>query len=520
VENEAQHLAQTALGLLPDFLGAYRNDLIMLAGSVGIIGGLFGIFGYVSHTRRATVRAVRDDLLRLPAERKRLAAELRGNTWADRYERRLQGGLDWLERTYAGKGSRHALLLSILLALVYAWMLFCLAWGFGLSDGSLLGQEILPPTEARWRWPAGPGLGLLPLVLFYGIRWLSPRIGLWQQERERRIREVRPVLVWPFRLAFAAGLGLMVLATMALSDWATDGVIDKPVELYAVAVAFAVAFAFAFAFAVAGAGTVLKDEWKRPLSIPQMAAILAAIGLFGIVLGVISDRPDQAIVFGSFQLVLPLINGLADWASLWVSRHLAGKLLEQIHERDGKRLALLIAWDLVRDLAAALFFLAGLAFVLAFLMQAISQVRGFGYDVTAEIARAAADPLGEGLWLALILFSTLIPTVVHASLLLVRPLSLYGPPRAEREAWAETLESRHFRTNNAACQDIAHQAAKWSIERNDLWAILIRYGFVILCYAFAAWGTWQLWRLIFGPGFGPADAIAAVAEFGVWAVPF
>ncbi len=87
MENEAQQAVQATVDILPEGIRQYRNLLIMLASTVGIIGGAFAIFGYVSHTRRATVRGARDDLLRLPAERKRLAAELRGNTWADRYER-------------------------------------------------------------------------------------------------------------------------------------------------------------------------------------------------------------------------------------------------------------------------------------------------------------------------------------------------------------------------------------------------------------------------------------------------
>ena len=239
VENQAQQAVQTAADILPEWISQYRNLLIMIASCIGILGGLFGIAGYVSHTRRATVRAVRDDMLRLPAERKRVAAELRGNSRADIYERALRIGLDWLQRAYHGRHSLHGFLLSILFALAYAWIVFCASWGFGLASGALLGQEILPDWQSVRRLPTGLGLGILPLFVFFGIRWISPRIGIWQQDREKRLRENRPQLVWPFRLAFAAGLGLLGAGGVGIGDLLADGTIDKPFLLYAVAVAFA-----------------------------------------------------------------------------------------------------------------------------------------------------------------------------------------------------------------------------------------------------------------------------------------
>ena len=289
-----------------------------------------------------------------------------------------------------------------------------------------------------------------------------------------------------------------------------DGTIDKPFLLYAVA--FAVAFARARA--------EIKSEWKRPLSILQMTLTLAWIGLSGIMIGVVGDKPDVAIVFAGFLIVLPVVNGSADWLSLWVSRHLAGTLLEQASNRDGKKLAFLIVWDLLRDLAAALFLLAILAFSLAFMMQAISRIRGFGYDVTTEIARAAADPFGEGFWLAAILFSTLIPTAAHALLLLLSPLSLHGPAKAERTDWADILESPHFRPKNATHQQIAYTAARWSTLRNDTWATLLRFLAVAGSYTVIGGILWLGWLAIFGPNFGPSEAIAWIAELGVRAVPF
>ncbi len=449
----------------------------------------------------------------------------------------MQGGLDWLEQIYRGERSRHALQLSLLFALAYAWALFCTFWGLGLIDGTVLGQEILPPLQSRLRVLAGPGLGLLPPALFVGIRWLSQRIFHWYQAGEKQIRKTRRRWLWPFRLTVSiiavavAGAGGMVFA-FAFSFGIAVAVAGAVADDVAVAVAVTVAVAAVGAGAIVSAATVvgavargfagaeLKDDWKLPIATPIVDFMVGTVGVFGILALLFGEKPEQAIVFISFQLVLPLINGLTDWLSLWASRYLARTLLDQMRERDHWQLFRRVIVDFILDLAAALLFLAFLAFSLAFLMQAISEIRSFGYDVTVEIARAAADPLGEGIWLAAILFSTLIPTAVHALLLLLSPLSLYGPPRAERIVWAETLESPHFRLKNTTCQQIAHAAARWSIERNDLWAILTRYGAVLGCYVLAAWGTWQLWRLIFGPGFGPADAIAFIAELGVRAVPF
>ena len=128
------------------------------------------------------------------------------------------------------------------------------------------------------------------------------------------------------------------------------------------------------------------------------------------------------------------------------------------------------------DALAALVFLCGLAFVLPRLLLSLNIVTGFVADVQPLAVRdylcaAALDPSGAGLWIGAMLFSTLVPTLLHFAFLVASPFvflvayrhpdwrvradhlaGLSGPPEADcrgaraigkgpvaGELWPETL---------------------------------------------------------------------------------
>ncbi len=109
----------------------------------------------------------------------------------------------------------------------------------------------------------------------------------------------------------------------------------------------------------------------------------------------------------------------------------------------------------------------------------------------------------------MILFSTLVPTFVHAVLLTASPVSFLDPHgRMTREAWAERLSDPSFDSQRLEDQQAAIAVARWQMYQQRLVACV--GGFVLVTTILAG-----LYYAAHAIGISPADAIAAIARHGV-----
>lgn len=528
----------------PEVLAAWLGAI---GGLATILGAVFGAIAVYLTLEYVAIPVKERRLLGMMPRREDAAATLRRRGWSETYTAALAGGLRSLARLYGERpGGWYALAISSVLALAYGWALFCLMWAFGASDGTVLTQTVLEPLQQAVRLPLGLQLAVLPPGFFLFFRWWTPRASRWQERLERRWRdEGRSRSIWGLRTGFGVIPAALILAESYLSNESSvNGLIA----------AFSVIFAFTFAFAGPGTVTVAAGfavtvtaafggALFGPVAIVFiLAVVVGIIGAFGAALGtyvgetnlyrlstgqfvgsgilclvlvalglLLGGTPETSIVLISFFGILPLFNGLADWLSLWASRRLGEHLRGTVQGETLTvgRLVWAMIWHIVFDLAAAVGLLCGLAFVIAFAMQRISDWRGFGFDVAGEIATAAAHPFGQGFWFTAMLFSTLIPTVLHFVMLAASPVMLRRPDAAERDRWAERLEAADFDNDRPEDQAVVVKVARW--QTFALWSTGGGFVVVVLVLAGLVWG-------LSAEGMSPADGVAWVANQGVaWA---
>ena len=405
------------------------------------ISAAYAVISHYSAAKERTTARLLDPTAPGQVEREDIADALLETHFGDRYLAVLEGGLAWLERNYGPRRGRYALVLSMALALAYSWVLFFVLWGFEVVEGDLLGQPMLEPAGNR-QLPLGLALAIMPPALFYFFRWWTPRVMRWQARLEARWAEAgNRTAEWFLR----GGIGVLAGSAFLLEIYVRTGGIDAVAGAFAGAfdVAGAVAFAGAFnvagAVAFAGAGAENRDG-NRSQSISQFVWLTGFCAAAGLLFGLLGES-EQATIFLAFMLVLPLANGVADYTSLWASRWFGGNLLTLAEAEDRRpgRLSLWIGLHMLGDLAVAAAALAGLTAIISFMMQGLSHIRGYGFDVLGEVSHAAANWSTDGLWLTLLLFSTLLPTLAHLMALLFAWISLRGPRQEIREAWAARL---------------------------------------------------------------------------------
>jgi hypothetical protein len=139
------------------------------------------------------------------------------------------------------------------------------------------------------------------------------------------------------------------------------------------------------------------------------------------------------VVLLVFFFILPVINGFWDWLSWWVTRLLGRHLLVTLapaRALGGRAVTILGHGLLDFVLSAAL--LAAMAFLLAFGFEAYDQIAAAqgqrAFDLGPYLEAAADHPWTDGLWLTVMLLSTLFPTALHVVVLLASPLARKGQP--------------------------------------------------------------------------------------------
>ncbi len=194
---------------------------------------------------------------------------------------------------------------------------------------------------------------------------------------------------------------------------------------------FAVAVAVAFAFAVAGAGA---GAFAGVVAVPRFQEFMNRRGLQGLfywlyiasVLGFLAlvcahpawfPRHYETLEFILiFLILLPLINSIFDWLSLASTRW----LLKGMAIRDYAS-AYRVAGNAIIGVGFGVVLLAGLAVTITAALQTMNQLsQGKGgselFDLAGTLHRLRTNPSDVSVWwVYLTLFSTMLPTVFHAT---------------------------------------------------------------------------------------------------------
>ena len=361
-------------------------------------------------------------------ETRRAIYMLREERWRKTYADLIASWLDWLDKLWTKEFqadpppfTKHSLraafshgLLNFTLAFALAYPVFgvLLHWLATGEAQSIGGVEVISSSDAWWRQPATIG----GLALF--------GFAMWSAQAAIRIgAEVRH-FVW---LAFAFGVGYSLEAAVAVVFSGAFAVaVAIPVGLavggaialagpLAVAVAsgstFAVAGAFAgvvlgaVAFVCALAVAWLMARLRKPALLLFLWALLGVAAIIAAIIWppAITLRMAGVIVFIG---LLPLLNGITDFLSIGMTRLLLRRA--EMTEARWTRPAL---W--LFDLLFALFTLALLTAAFIAIIVLVRPASGEPLiDILALIADVRARPENYW-WLGLMVFTTLLPSLMH-----------------------------------------------------------------------------------------------------------
>lgn len=319
-------------------------------------------------------------------------------------------------------------------------------------------DRFLPPELSRGA-PFGPGSlraawshGALNLTLLLALAYpaLSALLQWVGTGREMFLGELLLIPAEPQllpRLATIGAIGVMIFCFIMARRASAQTRTGYAVFWFGLAVAFAGAFAVVGAFAFAGAGAVvvafvvvgafLQERLGRHYGRPGIALLIYYAALFAPLCAAILLAPElretpkgedpRAIIL--FLAVLPLLNALTDFGSLGLTRWLLRR-----------NWPFALSW--LADILGALFFLllfcaASIAFVALVTPQDGAPL----IDLTALFAAIRERP-EDHRWLAFMVFSTLLPTIVHlilalSSTILIAPIWLRRRIANGLEAGAE-----------------------------------------------------------------------------------
>lgn len=307
---------------------------------------------------------------------------------------------------------------ALRLAVIYPIGALVLIWAVTGRPGMLGTYEVLG-AETRW-WPKLVTLGSVVLVLS------GPMLGNWASGNPNNV--IRQASGWltgatilvatsgTIALAFAgvgAGKFVFVIVGVAVFGFTVAGASAVTLAL-AVAVAITVTFAvgasntgevaLAAAFAVAVAVTKAKIEGWENLAYSVFSALFSTTLCICIAFVPWNQaRAEDSSVF-LFLAVLPLLNAIFDYASYAVTLTLI---------RCGLRASWGAALIGVADLGAALVLFTASGATLILVIAGAHALSGVQlYPLAPMFDGIRQDPWSY-LWLYLMLFSTIIPTLLH-----------------------------------------------------------------------------------------------------------
>lgn len=348
----------------------------------------------------------------MAASRKPLIARLRQDGWARATGRYLSGRLNRLDKLLApdeirrrtrkdspARGfSRRLADITLVLAFAYPVLALFAQWIF--SGEGRLGDTVLV-NEAS--------IGVRAATL--GVFLLSGGLYLWSARSKSRWR----ILVF-------------ILATGILLGWL--GLVASQLGAVALAGAVIVAIPFAVAIAVPFAAVWL-DRRYGPRMIHSLGLTLVLLGTVLVAIWVMPALPDptrsapawaRLLFFG----LLPLMNALADFASIGATRYLLRLGLKG-------RVPLVAPLDALIGAAIFAALGCGLIAILTFIGPGGEPL----IDLYALFRDLRADP-SDYWWLGAMLISTILPTALHLGLGIVTLFTVW--PSFARSFIADQLE--------------------------------------------------------------------------------
>lgn len=304
--------------------------------------------------------------------------------------------------------------------------------------------------------------------------------------------------------AFAEAIAGAGAAVIALTLAATIAIVGAASVAVAGAFAFATAFcAAALATAVvattvaglinsaailtiaitsAAAGSVaamsVRAGVKRANLYAAMIGSFAALALVGFLIE--RDHIHSLAYFAISMLILPVMNGGLDYTSWWVSRFLGDDLTRGLSGATSTAATLTRSLaHITADLFLALLFFMVMAFVLGFAFESYDLYASLeAVDLMPYAAALRDDPFGAGLWIALMLLTTLIPTVIHFGMVVgaILPTTL--------------LTNAHCRTLARTLSDLGATPPSRQTQAREVWAVTIRDS--------AKFAAGFRWRMLWG----------------------
>lgn len=402
------------------------------------------------------------------------------------YEFLLRTGLKKLDEFFGNQLSFQAIGTCIFLSLLYSLTFFLASWLLG--GPSKIGKVVILPDDLPiWR-----KLIFLLLCLFIGMA-IYKFSNSWNDSLRRRTHRRSLLIAFEaattaFLIVFIAsyvvtetifnsllmglGGGIIVLL-IGIGTWvafnsrdtiqlkigkgrlseATSFIVTVGVTVIAVGSGLLVAIAAGagvssgvgiLCMIAAGTGTVYAT---RDLAVAKSAA-MGGVAVGGLIIAllltvfVVPLKHTAIFSLVIFVGILPIFNAFWDWISWGISRSLGRRLLSR-----SRRTFARILGHAVIDLGAGVFLLLGLAVTLfaavSFYNKLYAQLRNteppLGLQAFSD--KAATDPWGDGLWISLMLLSTLVPTALHFVMALGGILT-GSVPEARRLAMATRLKKR------------------------------------------------------------------------------
>jgi len=374
-----------------------------------------------------------------PKVRAKLAKRLREPAFERQYREFLAWGLQVLDRLFGDKllGLR-AYGVCLTLALVYSMALFVVGWAIG-GPGGIGSLQTLPEDWPVWR--GGLGLAIM-LVAAWLIHWVFRHGSTWMEKIEGwMIRRGIPPMLVNGMLRLLGAVMIYACAWWLIGNVRWAGLVFAVVIVLGAASVPAVLLilSMGWSFAYLSMGKLFIAAGTLGLSLIFLSSFIIERGGFVMVLGALflgigfnqfSGQFDAEIAANTtlFWVFLPLANALLDWLSWAISRALGREILRR------QSWATVLKHGLL-DAVLAVVLLVLLAMLLAAGIESVN-LWFAGHDSKPPVdavrllAGAREQPFGPGgLWVTMMLVSTLIPTLLHVFSLCLALLTRLTPDR-------------------------------------------------------------------------------------------
>jgi hypothetical protein len=366
-----------------------------------------------------------------PEDREALKARLGAAPFFERYRLSIRSFQNWLNAWFGPAWSVQSFERCVAIAFVFPVALFLLA---SLLYGYKNGQ--VGTLELAAFFVAVAGGSLFVRWLFRTVYWSAQRAWGSIGGDPEMAEIIARIILGAFAVVFAFAIAFAVASSVA------GGFADVGTVAFAILCGFAFAFAFAVAFAVAGA-------WAF------------AIALLLVTIVALTMAKQFAFFLLLFFVILPLLNALMDWGSWGVTRYI---LVPVERAPDGAGGVAMVAALIILDIAAALFFVIGLAVLIPIGLELVDLLLSvFGretFNWRALAARAVEAPWDEGLFVTGMLLTPLVPSIANITLGLAAILVPLTP--GAREAARDFPEALGAMPSDGAADYRIQTAVYWS----------------------------------------------------------